>query len=369
MIVLALAGLAGSAPPAPAQTAAALDVTAAAAAVHTRVVPAQYRTIQAAVDAAQPGDEVRILSGSYREQITIGKDLRLTGLAPGLTTIRAPETLQPGEDGGRSIIEIRNGASVAISRLDVSGPNARSCASGPIESGINVLDGSHLDLSLARVIHIHDTPIARCGHGGVGVLVGNLPDPNSGSAVIHDSVISDYATKGILVLSAGPDTVTHNVVTGSDEVSSDGIDVLFSTATISHNVVSNNECRSSDPLCGPDFFNQFQHIGIFAGGPGTVVTQNVVHGNQVWIYAIDSGAFDRNVLWGNDYFDMAFQDGTFAPVGNRLAGPGGSVAVFASQADSNATLTRTRTFGTRGAPVQTFECCGFTASGSVSPSA
>jgi hypothetical protein len=367
MLILALAGLAGSAPAGSAQTVARLDTKTAAAAVRTRVVPGQYRTIQAAVDAAQPGDEVRILSGTYREQITIGKDLRLTGLAPGQTTIRAPESLQPGEDGGRSIIEIRNGASVAISRLDVSGPNARSCASGPIESGINVLDGSHLDLSLARVVHIHDTPIARCGHGGLGVLVGNLADPHSGSAVIHDSVISDYATKGIVVLSAGPDTVARNVVTGPDEVSSDGIDVLFSTATISHNVVSNNECRVSDPLCGHDFFNQFQHAGIFAGGPGTVVTENLVHGNQVGIYAIDSGAFDRNVLWGNDYFDMTFQDGSFAPDGDRLAGPGGAVAVIASQVDSNVTLTRTRTVATRGAPVQSFACCGFTASGRISP--
>jgi hypothetical protein len=246
---------------------AGAGVSTAEASGRVRVVPTQYRTIQAAVSAAQSGDEVRVLPGTYPEQVTIDKNLRLTGAAPGLTTIRAPQTQQPGEDGGRSIIEIRNGATVGISRLDVSGPNASNCATGPIEAGINVLDGGHLDLGFARVVHIHDTPIARCGHDGVGVLVGNLSDPNSGSAVIHDSVISDYTTKGILVLSSGPDIIIRNIVTGPDQVSSDGIDVLFSQATVSQNVVSNNECRLSDPLCGPDFFNLFQHTGIFAGGP------------------------------------------------------------------------------------------------------
>jgi hypothetical protein len=326
-----------------------------------RVVPTQYPTIQAAVRAAQPGDEVRVLPGSYREQVTIDKDLKLTGRAPGQTTIRAPQTLLPGEDGGRSIVEIRNGASVAISRLAISGPNAGGCDSGPIESGINVLDGGHLDLGRARVVHIHDTPIAPCGHNGVGILVGNPSDPESGSAVIHDSLISDYTTKGVLVLSAGPDTITRNIVTGPDQVSSDGIDVVFSKARVSENLVTNNECRTSDPLCGPDFFNLFQHVGIYAGGPGTVVTRNVLHGNHVGIYALDRGEFDDNVMWDNNFFDMALQDGSFTATGDRLAGPGGGVAVIASEVDTDATLTNVRFRGTAGAPVQSFECCGFTA--------
>lgn len=150
-------------------------------------------------------------------------------------------------------------------------------------------------------------------------------------------------------------------------MSSDGIDVLFSQATVSQNDVSNNECRPSDPLCGPDFFNLFQHIGIFAGGPGTVVTRNLVHGNQVGIYAVDGGTFNDNVTWDDDFFDMTFQDGSFTPAGDRLAGPGGGAAVVASKVDSDATFTHARFFGTSGAPIQTFDCCGFTATGSLTP--
>ena len=47
-----------------------------------RDVPEEYPTIQAAVDAAHPGDLVRIGPGTYREQVVIGpakKDLVLRG--------------------------------------------------------------------------------------------------------------------------------------------------------------------------------------------------------------------------------------------------------------------------------------------------
>ena len=57
---------------------------AAAAATNwtTRDVPEEYPTIQAAVDAAQPGDLVRIGPGTYREQVVVGpakRDVVLRG--------------------------------------------------------------------------------------------------------------------------------------------------------------------------------------------------------------------------------------------------------------------------------------------------
>ena len=328
---------------------------------HVLVVPTRYHSIQAAVVAAQAGDEVLVLPGVYREQVAIDKNLTLTGSGTRITTIRAPQPMVTGEDGGRSIIEIRGKATVAISNLTVSGPSAGNCSSGPIESGINVLDGGHLDLDFARVTDVHDTPIARCGHNGVGVLVGNLSEPGSGSVVVRDSIVSDYTTKGILVLSAGPTTVTRNAVIGPNQVSADGIDVLFANATITGNLVTNNQCRSSDPSCGSDFFNLFQHIGIFAGGPNTLVRRNVLQGNQVGIFGIDSGRYDNNVLLRNGLFGLAFADGSFTATGDVIIGPGGGTAVVAQATDTNATLTHVQTIGTTGAPVQTFECCGFAA--------
>jgi hypothetical protein len=140
--------------------------------------------------------------------------------------VRAPRHLRADADGATAIVEIRDGARVSISRRGVSGPGAGTCASGGLGSGIRVVGGGHLDLRRARVAHVHDTPIARCGHQGVGVLVGDA-SPGSGSATIRDSEITDSTTKGMLVV-------------GPREVSADGIDALVA-ARLDHNVVAGND--------------------------------------------------------------------------------------------------------------------------------
>ena len=104
--------------------------SSASAAVRRLVVPTALPSIQAAVDAAQSGDEIKVLAGTYREQVSIDKDLSIVGSGAGSTIIRAPGTLAPGEDGNRSIIEIRDGASVEVSRLTVSGPGSGTCENG-----------------------------------------------------------------------------------------------------------------------------------------------------------------------------------------------------------------------------------------------
>lgn len=55
-------------------------------------VPAQYPTIQAAVDAAAPGggDEIVVAAGLYEEQVVISHDVTVTGAGVGLTVLRAP---------------------------------------------------------------------------------------------------------------------------------------------------------------------------------------------------------------------------------------------------------------------------------------
>lgn len=335
--------------------------TAAAAAGMLRLVPShKYPTIEAAVQAAKPGDEVKVLPGVYREQVSIDKSLTVTGSGAGVTTVAAPRTLLPGADGNASIVEIGGGASVAISQIGVSGPAAGTCEQGALEAGVHVLGGAHLDLHDARVAHIRNSPTVACSRSGVGVLVGILTDPASGTAVIRDSEISDYATKGVLVLSAGPATISHNIIAGPAQLSADGIDALFSASSISYNLITGNVCPGG---CGPDPVNDFQKFGILVGGvPGAAVTHNLLVGNAAGIFGQGDGiAIDHNVISNSQLFGMELVDGEFAPRDDVISGGVSGVVVMALSANAHAQLNSEKIIGTSGPAVQTAQCCGFTA--------
>ncbi|MEU0371043.1 right-handed parallel beta-helix repeat-containing protein [Streptomyces sp. NPDC006283] len=336
--------------------------SAAADGRHDLVVPRDYPTIQAAVDAADAGDRIAVRPGVYREQVVIDKDLSIVGSGDRRTTIRAPRTLTPGTDRANSIVEINNGASVSLSRLAVSGPGSGTCKNGALGSGVRVLEGAHLDLGHAAVTHITDTPVTPCPRSAVAVRIGT-PTAGSGSATIRHTEITGYQGAGVVVLGAASTaTIEHSTVTGHPRVSTNGIEfVARSRGRVSWSTVGDNECREPDPGCGPDFFSEVQKAGILADSPGTVLRHNRIVGNQVGIH-VSGGAADigHNKIRRSSYVGIALEDGSFTVDRNRIRGGVHGVAVIAS-ADTRAVLDGVRITRTSGAPVQTFECCGFTA--------
>ena len=340
---------------------------------HVLVVPVQYPTIQSAIDAAEPGRLVKVLAGTYVEQLVLRKDVKLVGAGMDETVIRAPAGLANGRLGA-SIVEILDGAKVSISHLSVQGPGSSACGRGPsLEWGIRVHSRAHLDLSFSAVRRIHDTPIASCAGKGTAIAVGE-PQPGSppASLNLHHSEISQYQSTGVLVLGAGSWAhITHNSVMGprpSDGVPTDGIELVAgAVGTIAHNTIRDNICPVNLPEnCGPDFFTQFQHAGIVAGGngPGTVITHNRLINNQVGMFLAEADEISENVMLDSDFFGLALVgvgDGAFTVRGGQIRGAAGGVWLTPVAVDMTVLLRNVKLLDLSGPSIQVLQGAPFKA--------
>ena len=333
----------------------------------TLVVPTDYQTIQEAINAAAAGDTVEVRAGTYAEQLRINKDLRLTGAGVDATVILAPPTLLPGVLSTNALVEIFNGASVSMSRLTVSGPGSGTCGPTALRHGIRVLQRAHLDFTHGRVENIHDTPMAECLRTGTAILVGGAAGP-SASATISHSEIRNFQNAGVTVLGAGSwADIRHNTITGPGRIAGTyGIDMgAGAVGTISHNVISGNICPEESTLCGEDFFTQFQNAGIGAGGsgPGTVITHNLVFGNQIGLYLSEADLISDNTLVDNDFFAIGligFDGGAFTIRKTTISGGGGGVWAIAALIDTTVVLDRVTFSGLSGPATEILEDGGFT---------
>src|SRR5262245_13239140 len=125
------------------------------------VVPRDFPTIQAAVDAAAPGDTIHIQGGIYTEEVVIGKDLDLRGAGAGATTIQSPAVLTPYAFDPRhtpptpftAIVRVAHGAHVRMSGLTVSGP--LPCQ---FVFGIVAVQSANLELTDSRITDMQPPP-------------------------------------------------------------------------------------------------------------------------------------------------------------------------------------------------------------------
>jgi parallel beta-helix repeat protein len=355
------------------------------------VVPRDFPTIQAAVDAAAPGATIKIRGGTYTEQLVIAKDVALKGTGPGETAIEAPAalatyavdlfTLNPVA----AIVRITDGAHVQMSGLTVTGPTPCLAA-----SGLAVVKGATLDLRNSRVTLIEPAdPGCPIAFRSSGLVIGlpffiQIDGEAGGGSIGHGTVthvaMDRYITTGVAVLGplAGPPstaTIEHNVMTGGTPFTvpgQAGVTVSFqAVARVTGNTVRGMVC--TDPIfCGGDPITEFQSVGIGGNSnpPGTVIEENTVTGNDVGIYLFGSDGCcqtRKNTLTDNRFFGILVQDGNNETEKNRISGGEVGIGVVADFVDTVAVSRHDLIKGTSVAPVQEIECCGVTATAIVEP--
>lgn len=286
---------------APVASAAARDATSTlCVAAHAPC----YLTVQAAVDAANPGDTIAIERGSFAGGVTITKSLSLVGQGPGASIVKggAP-VLTIGTLGGE------NGFAVSLEGLTITGglnssqPQNEIAFGGGIwiPVGANQATGATVSIADSAVTNNTVTTTAAlpafngfCGPLPCGFADGGGID-NGGTLSVTNTTISGNA--------AGP-----GLASGSF---SGGIENRFQASLLlSHSIVSGNRALSAGP----------NGLGANAGGIRSdgqmTIHASLISGNDVEVQQTHSGNFDNGAFAGG--IEISDADGAAATITNSI---------------------------------------------------
>lgn len=324
---------------------AAAPAVPAAAAVGHVVAPGQ--SIQAAVDAARPGDTIVVRPGTYRESVLITKPgLTLRGYGDRTVIMPAADRAKPDNACARA----GNGICVQ-GRADatVDGVSVRSLrVTGFARSGVWASWTDRLDVRAVTAdangvwgiaeqrstrSDIRDS-VAR-SNGDAGIFVANSVDEeggatDTGGTLIRGNTLTDnrigFTARRVRNLSVRDNTFTANC-SGVFVVGDEGTPQAGAMALRSNRITGNNKfCAATDRLPA------IQGSGIvLTGAESTEVRSNEIRDNVgdtplsggVVLFKSFVGAKNTdntvsgNVVLGNEPADLADRD---TGAGNRFAG-------------------------------------------------
>src|ERR1700693_28433 len=303
-----------------------------------------YSTIQKAVDASPAGTTIDVCPGTYAEQVSITKNLILTGVTAG--TADAPTIVPPtgglvvnasDPSGGGSpvaaqIVVTSPATSVTVERLTVDGANNQvtGCASfggsGPLVVGIYFLNVSGTITQNAVRNQLQDTADQDCPNG-LGIYA-----ESGGGAVatvtISNNTVRNYQQNGITANgfgdgSAGPAaTIINNTAPGTGATATsgkNGIQIGFgATGQVTGNITIQDIFASSSN-------NGDAGVGILVfASTGITVSNNVVGNTQFGIVTESAGAgflADTTSITGNRIIGTELFDGIdLCSDGNTVTG-------------------------------------------------
>jgi hypothetical protein len=267
---------------------------------------AKFTTIQGAINAASPGDEIVICDGIYAEQLSITKSLDIDAdsgafLVP--ASIQQNATSLATGDAIAAAVLVSGAANVSISGLTVDGINNGITECAPRLIGVYFQNSSG-NLRHAAVRNFKLSASLNACQSGTGVFVESGAGQSS-DVEIADCSIHDYQKNGITANEVGTAArIQRNVVTGigpTPGAAQNGIQIGFSAAgAIRENTVANNvwslctavaTCETvatdilvtqSDNVRVTDNTAGISQVGIFVDGNSAEVRDNKVYAASVF---------------------------------------------------------------------------------------
>lgn len=261
--------------------AGALATTAGVARAATIVVnPGQ--SIQAAVDAANPGDTILVRPGNYHETVLIQKDrIRLQG---SMATITPPAVstspcgwvgvcvVGDADFNTGEVFRYVSGVTVTgflIAGFDEFGIMAFGASSATFTNDHARANGAYGITAFSSI----GTTIANDfteGSGEAGIYIGDSPNSR---ASVHDNASSNNAF-GVLYRNAGGGSIQHNTISHNCA----GILVLADAPGPAGGVtIQSNTVNANSAFCFTDDAGPVSGAGIVLAG----AENTVVHGNSV----------------------------------------------------------------------------------------
>jgi parallel beta-helix repeat protein len=268
-----------------------------------------YHTIQAAVNAANPNDTIKVDAGTYQEQVVIGpgkNGIKLEGDNQA-AIIEAP----PTTTSTKTIVEVNGAQNVTIDGFTITGPGG---AADSLEFGIQIDGGGSATITDNHITKVEDATFNGAQHG-VAIQVGRSLTSQTGSATISDNTIDNYQKGGITVDNTGSSAqIDNNVVKGAGStgvIAQNGIQISNgATARVDHNHVTGNVYTGTTAAAG----------GIVLNQSGTVrVDHNTVANNDIdiWAIGVTGVEIDDNKCTGATYNGIYLDSTTASQVTNN----------------------------------------------------
>jgi hypothetical protein len=293
---------------------------------------AAFTHIQDAINAASPGDHIRICKGTYVEQLSIQKALDIEADSGAVLMPNAMQQNTTSLFDGTPIataILVAETTGVSISGLTVDGANNGVSECSPDLEGITFQNASgRVERAAIRNFKLG------AGLGGCQSGTGFFVQSGGGKiskVEIEDCTIHDFQKNGITANEIGTTaTIRRNVVTGigpTPAIAQNGIQIGFGAGgAIARNVVTNNVYSACSVVatCTAVATNI-----LVTQSDGVEVSGNKAGISQVAIFVDGNGAaVERNETFATSVFDGIRVEGNQAEVRRNRVFNGAESGIF-----------------------------------------